>query len=62
MGDLFMKPVLEALPRYAWRECLEVCRFEPSALRREIGNYAGIAVALNCLYEQGLWTPEQISL
>jgi glucokinase len=52
-GDLFMKPVLEYLPRFAWTHTLNACKIVPSELQREIGSYAGVAVALNCLYEQG---------
>ncbi len=52
-GDLFMEPVLRYLPRFAWTENLETCRIEASALRRDIGAYAGIAGALNALYEAG---------
>ena len=59
MGDLFMEPVKRRLPEFAWKEGLEICRIEPSLLRRDIGNYAGMAVALNCLYEEGKWSPEQ---
>ena len=53
IGDLFMKPVLEYLPRFAWEEMREVCEIVPSALKRDIGNYAGLAAALNGLYEAG---------
>ncbi len=53
IGDLFMKPLLAELPKYAWPEMLEVCEVLPSKLQREIGNYAGIAAALNGLYEMG---------
>ncbi len=59
MGDLFMEPVKARLPEFAWKEGLDICRIEPSQLRRDIGNYAGIAVALNCLYEEGKWAPEK---
>ncbi len=52
-GDLFMEPVLRYLPRFAWKENLALCRIVPSQLRRDIGAYAGIAGALNALYEAG---------
>lgn len=52
-GDLFMEPVRRYLPRFAWKECIEACELVPSALKREIGSYAGLAGALNALYERG---------
>jgi glucokinase len=52
-GDLFMKPVLENVHRFAWKETYDVCEIVPSELRRDIGSYAGAAVALNYLYELG---------
>ncbi len=52
-GDLFMEPVLKHVQRFAWKETYEVCEIVPGGLRREIGYYAGAAVAFNCLYEQG---------
>lgn len=55
-GDLFMKPLLERLPTYAWPQMLEVCKVVPSALGRTIGEYSGAAIALNALLEQGEWT------
>jgi len=54
-GDLFMKPVKKYLPDFCWKETLDSCDLTVSALGREIGEYSGIAVALNCLYEQGRW-------
>ena len=53
IGDLFMKPVLDYLPRFAWQEMRDVCEIVPSALKRDIGSYAGLAAALNGLYESG---------
>ena len=52
-GDLFMNPVKQYLPRFAWKETIEVCEIVSCALRDDIGYYAGPAVALNCLYEAG---------
>lgn len=52
-GDLFMEPVKKYLPGFAWKETMDVCKLVPSALRHDIGYYAGPAVALNCLYEKG---------
>lgn len=52
-GDLFMEPVLKHVRRFAWKETYEVCEIVTSELRREIGYYAGAAVAFNSLYEKG---------
>ncbi len=52
-GDLFMGPVLKNVSRFAWKETYEACEIVESKLRREIGYYAGAAVALNHLYETG---------
>ena len=52
-GDLFMDPLKKYLPNYAWKELYESCELVPSELRRDIGYYAGIAGALNGLYEAG---------
>ena len=54
-GDLFLDPVLKNVKRFAWKETYEVCEIVCSELRREIGYYAGAAVALNHLYEQGIY-------
>ena len=51
-GDFFLEPVRRYLPRFAWRETLECCELVPSALKQEIGSYAGIAGARYAL-EQG---------
>ncbi|MDD5697446.1 MAG: ROK family protein [Victivallaceae bacterium] len=52
-GELFMEPVLKYVPHFAWRETYEACEIVPSQLRREIGCYAGAAVAFNQLHEGG---------
>ncbi|MDD5728543.1 MAG: ROK family protein [Victivallales bacterium] len=56
-GDLFMKPVLKDVGRFAWKETREKCEIVCSELRRDIAYYAGAAVALNHLYEQGIFKP-----
>lgn len=56
-GDLFMEPLMRRLPDFCWKVPFETCRIIPSALRRQIGEYAGISVALNALYEQGRFQP-----
>jgi glucokinase len=52
-GDLFMKPVLEQLPKFCWKEMLDACTVRTTALGDKMGEYAGICVALNCMYEKG---------
>ncbi|UDQ98248.1 ROK family protein [Lentisphaerota bacterium WC36G] len=56
-GDLFMKPLMEHIEKYTWPQMRETCQVVPSKLRREIGEYAGISVALNFLYERGEFDP-----
>ena len=60
IGDLFMDPILKYLPEFAWKELMEVCEIVPGKLQREIGNYAGIAAALNGLYEAGKFSFDQL--
>lgn len=45
-GDLFLKPLKEYIVNYAWKEMLDQCEITTSALRQDIGYYAGSAVAL----------------
>ena len=54
-GDLFMEPVKKYVGRYAWKETESACTLTVSSLGREIGEYSGICVALNALYEKGEW-------
>ncbi len=55
-GDLFMEPVKKYLPSYSWKDTRESCELMVSALGKEIGEYSGICVALNALYEAGKWS------
>lgn len=54
-GDLFMKPLLERVGKYSWKQMNSVCRITTSSLGGSIGEYSGIAVALYFLYERGDW-------
>lgn len=54
-GDLFMKPLLERIPRYAWPQMFSACTVQPSVLGAKIGEYSGAAVAFYFLYERGEW-------
>ncbi len=53
MGDLFMKPILEKMEPYCWKETRDACEIVTSGLRRDIGAYAPLAVALYCLHQEG---------
>ena len=52
-GDLFMEPIKKYLPQFCWKEMHEQCELVPSALRRDIGAYAGTAAAIYGLREKG---------
>ena len=52
IGDLYMDPIRKYLPRFCWKEPMEACEIVYSALKRDIGSYAGIAAALNYLNEK----------
>ncbi len=45
-GDLLLKPLQEALPRFTWKQSLAACRILPSALGERIGDLSAIAVAV----------------
>jgi len=52
-GDLLLEPVRKMLPRFAWKQMREGCEIRTSALGRQIGELAGVAIArhslaLNC--------------
>lgn len=53
IGDLFLEPIKQSLPKYAWEQMIRDCEIVPSELRRDIGYYAGCAAALNYLREAG---------
>jgi len=52
-GDLLMTPIRQHLPRFCWKQMLQDCEIKPAKLGKDIGDYAGICSALNCLYEKG---------
>lgn len=54
-GDFMMLPVRHYLPRFAWQEFRSCCEVRVSALGLRVGELAGASVALNGLYEKGLW-------
>lgn len=46
IGDIYVEPIRQYLPRFCWPEMLKDCELVPSGLRREISAYAGAAAAL----------------
>ena len=54
-GDLFMKPLLERVKKYAWKQPLAACSIVPGKLGSKLGEYAGASVALYALHELGEW-------
>jgi glucokinase len=44
-GDMLMKPLRDYLPRFCWKDMLEECELTTPGLGKEIGEYAGVAVA-----------------
>ncbi len=56
-GDMFMKPVREYLQDYAWNNMLSHCRLRISELGSNIGELAGVAVALYGMDRQETTAP-----
>ncbi len=54
-GDLFMKPLVERIRKYTWKQMYNACQVVPSKLGGKAGEYSGISVALYSLYEKGEW-------
>ncbi len=46
-GETLLGPVRESLSRFAWKEMIQDCTIEPSILGTQIGELAGVAVALH---------------
>ncbi len=44
-GELLLEPVRKQLPRFAWKQMRENCEIRTSALGRQIGELAGVAIA-----------------
>ncbi len=45
-GDTFIPQMIERIPKYAWKDALDVCRIEASELKN-IGELSALAVALD---------------
>ena len=48
-----MKPLLERVPKYSWKQMASACEIKPSKLGNKIGEFSGIATALYALYDRG---------
>ena len=48
-GDLIFKPLLERLPKYAWRYGRDACRITASSLGARIGDLSALALAVDGL-------------
>ena len=56
MGPLFMDPLMAKLPAYAWKQNIDTCKFSVTGISgKSGGELAGVAIALNFLYERGDW-------
>lgn len=56
MGPLFMDPLMAKLPAYAWQQNIDTCKFSVTGISgKSGGELAGVAIALNFLYERGDW-------
>lgn len=55
-GDMLLKPVLQHLPRFAWKQMRDPCKIAVTSLGVSIGELAGPAVALDNLILHGQWT------
>lgn len=58
-GDFMMEPVKRHLPRFAWECFRNDCTICLAGLGLKVGELAGASVALNGLYERGLWKPAE---
>jgi glucokinase len=47
-GELLLKPVREKLARFAWKQNREACRIEVTALKDQISELSGLALAKSC--------------
>lgn len=56
-GDFLMDKINEYLPRFAWKQMIDSCEIKKSALGKQIGELAGVSVALYGLFEKGEWVP-----
>ena len=46
-GEFLMKPLYDKLPRYTWEWNRDACEVAPSALGKQIGDLAAIAIAID---------------
>ena len=56
MGPLFMDPLMAKLPKFTWKQNIDACKFSVTGIEgKSGGELAGVAIALNFLYERGDW-------
>lgn len=48
-GPLLLDPLKKLLPRFAWKENIEACRIEPSAIGDRLSELSGLALAKQAL-------------
>jgi glucokinase len=53
--ELLLEPIKNHLPQFCWKEMIHAMKIQTTALGNEIGEYSGICVALNGLFEEGKW-------
>ncbi len=53
--ELLLDPINKHLPQFCWKEMIDAMKIQPTSLGNEIGEYSGICVALNGLFEEGKW-------
>ncbi len=53
--SLLLEPIRKYIPQFCWRQMIDSMSITTSALGKEIGEYSGICVALNGLFEAGEW-------
>ncbi len=54
-GDLMLDPIRKNLPRFCWKEMNNAMKISTTALGSQMGEYSGICVGLNGLFEEGKW-------
>ncbi len=59
-GDTFIPQMIERIPKYAWKEALDVCTIEASALKN-IGELSALAVALDGVQRESQNIEQEIS-
>lgn len=53
--ELLLDPINRYLPQFCWKEMINTMKIQSATLGNEIGEYSGICIALNGLFEEGKW-------